>query len=118
MKYALHTFFVFKMEHENRLFKANLKSYRGTYTQDHIDRISKGRSRIAAIVQALDRELGYHRTSGRNQNPDTRDIKLLSDLYSTSNLTEAASVAKYHSLSLMYISKNLMEGVNGKKVND
>lgn len=104
------------MEHENKRFKTNLKSYRGDYTQSQVDRISKGYSRIRQIVANLDKEINYHTTSGKNPaSKDTKDVLLLVDLYNreSTNLIACTTESRYHSVTTMNICKNLMAGLNG-----
>lgn len=104
------------MEHENRRFKANLKCYRGDYTQAHVDRISKGYNRINQIVSTLDKEIEYHPTSGKNKtSQEHKDLELLVAAYKDAGLTQY-SANRFHSLSCYNICKNLMAGLNSKSL--
>ena len=77
----------YQLEHENRIFKDQLKSYRGEFTQPHLDRISKGRSRLRGLNTSVDQELNYHRGSGRSRRDLSKaDVKTLVDRYSTADI--------------------------------
>lgn len=100
------------------MFKVLLKSYRGIYTQAHLDRISKGRKKITDIIRALDRELGYYGSRmGTKAQLAKSDIKLLTELYSTSNLMQQSG-PRVHSPSTFNVTKNISEGMNGKSLKE
>ena len=77
----------YQLEHENRIFKDQLKSYRGEFTQPHLDRISKGRSRLRGLNTSVDQELNYHRGTGRSRRDLSKyDVKTVVNRYSSADI--------------------------------
>lgn len=109
-----------QMEHENRRFKQRLKTYRGKFTQAHIDRISRGRSVIGVIVRKFSKSLGHHTPATKLVKKDAEDVKALTDLYYTSHLfTSSETTSRVHSPSLSSITPNaLAAGLNSKSLDE
>lgn len=100
------------------MFKELLKTYRGQFTQAHLDRISKGRHRIDNMIQALDKELGYHGSqAGKRPGLAEGDVKALTELYAKANLLNREGI-RAHSPALTNITRNLAGGVNGKSMRE
>lgn len=105
------------MEHENRLFKERLKTYRGEFTQAHLDRISKGRSQIKNMIRTFDKQIGYHGASAATRvKLVKRDVGLLCDLYATANLTKQMTATRVHSTSTCNVTRNLTCAMNGSSL--
>ena len=65
----------YQLEHENRIFKDQLKSY------------SKGRSRLRGLNTSVDQELNYHRGSGRSRRDLSKsDVKIVVNRYSSADI--------------------------------
>ena len=107
------------MEHEIRRFKERLKTYRGKYTQSHIDRVSRGRSVINQIVRKFTKSIDYHTQSKKLVKKEADDTKALTELYRTTPLFTSEARIRVHSSSLGNISKNIIgAGLNGSSLND
>lgn len=58
-------------------FKSELKTYRGEYTQKHVDRISKGRAARKEVIDQLDADTGFRKPSGRHSESDDKHVEML-----------------------------------------
>lgn len=97
------------MEHENKAMKEDLRAYRGTYTQNHLDGISKGSNLMGDIIRSIDRQYGYYISKGEGTKQlNQSDIKVLVDKYITANLF-TATAGRSHSPSLSFINSNVMK---------
>lgn len=110
---------LFQLEHENRMLKDRLKTYRGTYTQAHLDRVSKGRIVLKKVVERLDDSTGFHaRTSRRSNEKHTKDVSILVQNYSGEKLFEDMTQMRTHSTALLTIPRNPLAGISGKSLRD
>lgn len=109
--------FPLQLEHENRMFKTLLKTYRGQFTQAHLDRISKGRCQMSKIMQQLDDELKYHAPVSKSRRElDMKDISMLTSLYVPADLLHSIRTTRAHSPTLLNVTENLMSGMNGQSL--
>ena len=106
------------MEHENRAFKARLKTYRGTYTDNHINKISRARGVWAKIQTRVDKEMNYHIYANRSKRElPEGDIRLLMKKFDIDELfTPALTSVRAHSPSLLNITSNPASGISGKSL--
>lgn len=96
------------MEHENKLFKKQLPTYRGEYTQASIDRISKSQTLINMILRNFDAERHGHRKSSKPTQPVSKDdVIRLVEVYKHANLFHEQP-GRNHSTSLMFLQRNAM----------
>ena len=108
---------LFQLEHENRAFQDRLKTYRGTYTDKHINKISKARGVWSKIEQKVDIEIGYRVSANISKwELPERDINLLVKKLGPEDLLEPshAGVVKTHSPSLLNTCSNPAAGISGK----
>ena len=100
------------------MLKTLLKTYRGTYTQDHLDRISKGRCQMSRIIKALDKDIGFFHSTKMNRHLSMDDINLLVESYQSAELfddgRDSAGPMRTHSPKLLSICSNSMSAMNGK----
>lgn len=100
------------MEHENRQMKSKLRAYRGTYTQNHLDSISKGSCVMHNIERNIDNQVCYFISKGDGSKPlDKSDIDILIEKYKEANLF-SENTGRSHSPSLSYISSNTLSCVS------
>lgn len=105
------------MEHENRLFKERLKTFRGTFTQAHLDRVSRARSQITKMIRTLDEQIGhYPNKAAKTGQKDDNDVRMLTVLYQRCDLTAHTNSARVHSTSTCDVSQNLTAGMNGSSL--
>lgn len=96
------------MEQENRTFKEQLHTYRGEYSQHHLNNISLGSNLRDAAVRNIDRQTGYYISKGEGAPAiDKDDIRLLVAKYRNENLFEDKP-CRSHCSSLAFLSKNPM----------
>ena len=109
-----------QLEHENRELKARLKTYRGSFTDGHLDRVSKAHSELSKMVRKLDSELGYRTANNTNRELSQQDIQLLFQCYeSVDMLSEAQSQGiRTHSPSLLNLSSNCLSSMSGLSLRD
>ena len=114
------SFIFIQLEHENRELKARLKTYRGSFTDGHLDRVSKARSELSKVVRKLDGELGYRTANNTNRELSQQDIQLLFQCYeSVDMLSEAQSQGiRTHSPSLLNLSSNCLSSMSGLSLRD
>lgn len=68
------------------------------------------------MIQSLDKEIGYHTTSGRAKRElPIKDIRRLMKCYVDEDLLEQCQ-ARTHSPSLLHVASNTTAGINGKSL--
>lgn len=107
------------LEHENRSFKDDVKCYRGTFSQDHIDRISKARTRTKLIIKSLDGEIEYHRGSGQpSRKLSLEDIKILVERYEAADILTERQGRVLPGASLLLCENSTMSGISGMELHE
>ena len=100
------------------MFKERLKSYRGEYTDPHLQRISKGRAIVKEVITRLDGGLQYHAPSSRaKRDVCVTDVVLLIDKMKDEQLLSAHG-SRTHGPSLLTTAANPVAGTSGKKVKE
>lgn len=104
------------MEHENKYFKEQLKTYRGEYTQAPIDRISKSQSLISCIIRTIDVETNT-RTPGSKKTPpiSNDDVSRLVEVFRPAQLLAYAD-GRHHSPQLVFTTRNLLKSLSATEV--
>ena len=70
------------LEHQNKVFKADVKTYRGTFTDKTLARVSQSTMPCDKVVANFDKQTGVHKPSGRHSLPDwSEDIEALAEGY-------------------------------------
>lgn len=96
------------------MFKDRLKTYRGKYTDEHVERISKGRGVLNEMIVKLDQHINYHPPSGRYKDRmKIRDVRLLVGKLKDEKLLQQLG-ERSHSPSLNRVFGNPTSGINGK----
>lgn len=97
------------VEHQNRTFKNELKTYRGKITQKHLDRISKAQNIKQDIIETLDADLERHSRSQHSRiTVPGADINLLMKKMAAADLFSESQTARTHSPQLQYIQNPMM----------
>ena len=100
------------MEHENKYFKEQLKTYRGEYTQAPIDRISKSQSALNVILRNHDTSLSTRKPASHGTDPvSSEDIRKLVKVYGPANLFTTVD-GRQHSADLVMTRRNIMTSLS------
>ena len=89
------------VEHENKYFKEVLSSYRGEYTQDSIDKVSKAGNVTKVMLDTLKTATSCHsKKSGTHTSRPQTDMSELISKLKSANLTKAIDHRKFQKVLL------------------
>ena len=75
------------LEHQNKVFKSDVKTYRGTFTDKTLARVSQSAIPADKVLTNYDKQTNIHKPSGKHELPDwSEDIEGLVDAYLRHNL--------------------------------
>ena len=105
------------MEQQNRSLKEDLHTYRGEYSQTHLDNISLGSNLANESVRNIDKQHSYYISKGEGS-PELSadDIKLLVSKYKDAQLFKEIP-CRSHCSALTFICKNPMRTMTETELN-
>lgn len=93
------------VEHENRLVKNDLNSYRGKITQQHLDKISRSSGLRRKLTSSIDKEIGmFNHSLGDYRTLNKDDIYSLVSKITEANLLKKHESGRFHTPALHFSS--------------